>query len=362
MVDSFSLRAPRMRRSLGRMRPQALLAALLLLAISACGTGGNTVHKSYVPSCLKVSGQPADQHNTWSPTAPMPTRRYLLAAATGCDGSVYAIGGLAAMTEEANSDVGLSATVEVYTPSTGTWTAAASMPTPRAGLGAATGHDGRIYTIGGSVDEQFGSSSIVEVYDPKSNAWSTALPLPIPLANVGATTDAEGNIYAIGPDVMEIYEADKNAWKTAAAMPKKRDRMVVAAGRDNKIYAFGGYDESSNSGPVATAEVYDPRTGKWSELASMPSPLGQTAGVTGLDGKIYVIGGDVKFSAGSQSATSFVYDPKTNSWSKIAPLPEGRNSHAAAIGPDGRIYVMGGDTGSTEERIGTTRRVDAYTP
>ncbi|MGW9432768.1 Kelch repeat-containing protein [Streptomyces decoyicus] len=161
---------------------------------------------------------------------------------------------------------------------------------------------------------------------------------------------------------MEIYEPNKKAWKTAATMPTKRTRMVVTAGTDDKIYAIGGYGASANKGPVATAEVYDPRTGKWSRLASMPSPLGQTAGATGLDGRIYVFGGDTSFGPGSQSAIAFAYDPKTNSWTKIAPLPEARNTHAAAIGGDGRIYVMGGDTGTTEQTLGATRRVDAYTP
>src|SRR5262245_6651400 len=59
-----------------------------------------------------------------------------LAAVTGRDGHIYAIGG---------NDV---ATVEGYDPASDTWTTRASMPTARGGLAAVAGPDGRIYAIG----------------------------------------------------------------------------------------------------------------------------------------------------------------------------------------------------------------------
>jgi hypothetical protein len=71
----------------------------------------------------------------------MPTARYLLAAATGCDGRIYAIGGY-------NGSIILN-TVEAYDPATNAWTTVAPMPTARWLLAAATGSDGRIYAIGG---------------------------------------------------------------------------------------------------------------------------------------------------------------------------------------------------------------------
>jgi hypothetical protein len=57
----------------------------------------------------------------------------------GPDNLIYAIGG-----------VGGPNIVEAYNPSTNKETAVAPMPTARHGLAAVTGTDGRIYAIGGT--------------------------------------------------------------------------------------------------------------------------------------------------------------------------------------------------------------------
>jgi len=69
------------------------------------------------------------------------------------------------------------------------------MPTFRV-VFAAVALNGRIYAIGGS--QGFGSSlNTVEVYDPSSNSWSTAAGMLT--ARYGlAAADANGLIYAVG--------------------------------------------------------------------------------------------------------------------------------------------------------------------
>src|SRR5439155_19023786 len=95
--------------------------------------------------------------NSWATVAPMATGREGLAAATGPDGLVYAIGGT--NTGESTS----LNTVEAYPPGTNGWVTAASMPTARFLLAAATGPDGRIYAIGGN--DSSSNINIVEAYD-----------------------------------------------------------------------------------------------------------------------------------------------------------------------------------------------------
>src|ERR1019366_3839084 len=107
-------------------------------------------------------------------------------------------------------------------------------------------------------------------------------------------------------------------------------------------------------------KVYDPATNKWSQAASMPGPLDETTAVTGPDGRIYIPGGQDTY-AGPPVNTVYVYTPDTNTWAKTTPLPIARYSQTAALGPDKRIYVIGGDTGSTEQHSGITTRVDVLT-
>jgi hypothetical protein len=88
----------------------------------------------------------------------MPTARDGLAAAI-VSGKIYAIGG-------ANS-TGYLNTVEVYDPSSDSWSTAASMPTARAGL-AVIPVDGKIYAIG---DRRKNSAAV--------NLWKSMIPVPI---------------------------------------------------------------------------------------------------------------------------------------------------------------------------------------
>jgi hypothetical protein len=45
-----------------------------------------------------------------------------------------------------------------------------------------------------------------------------------------------------------------------------------------------------------------------------------------------------------------------NSWTTVAPMPTAREQLAAALGPDGRIYAIGGGEGNV-----ATATVEAYT-
>ncbi len=123
-----------------------------------------------VPPGFRRSGG-MNAGNVWLPMATMPTARFALAAAA-VNGKIYATGGYSGY----NSSGGLlTSTVEVYDPSTNTWSTAASMPTARFGLAAAA-VNGKIYAIGG-VNSSGGSEvflNTVEVYDPATNTWSTA--------------------------------------------------------------------------------------------------------------------------------------------------------------------------------------------
>jgi hypothetical protein len=80
--------------------------------------------------------------------------------------------------------------------SSGSWSSVASMLTTRAHLAAATGSDGRIYAIGGAGRRP--RYSTVEAYDPKTNAWSTVAPMPTARAELAAAMGPDGRIYAIG--------------------------------------------------------------------------------------------------------------------------------------------------------------------
>jgi N-acetylneuraminic acid mutarotase len=231
----------------------------------------------------------------------MPTARFGLAA-VAVNGKIYAIGGRNYGT---NTVFNL---VEVYDPSTNTWTSASSpnppapAPTARTGLGAVA-VSGKIYAFGG-INNTNTVLNTVEVYDPSTNTWSTTTPAGQPLATMvtaryafGAAT-VNGQIYAIGGNVngvttnsAEAYNPSTNTWSEVFFPPTSRQNLAAAT-LNGKIYAVGGDSVGNNPSPNAgtTVEVYDTSSKTWSQAASLLTAHDGTA-ATDANGFIYVIGG-----------------------------------------------------------------------
>ncbi|WP_165220104.1 kelch repeat-containing protein [Aquisphaera insulae] len=126
---------------------------------------------------------------------------------------------------------------------------------------------------------------------------------------------------------------------------------LAAAQSGGKIYIIGGY----SGGILSTVQSYDPATQTLSTVAPLPIAIYDHAATTGPDGTVYVLGGDS--DSGSYLDTAYTYNPATDTWTQVASLPTGRDYLSAATGPDGKIYAIGGHTS-----LGYTTEVDAYDP
>jgi N-acetylneuraminic acid mutarotase len=153
-----------------------------------------------------------------------------------------------------------------------------------------------------------------------------------------------------------VYEYDPggNAWTQKKPMPHPLHHAAVAV-RNGKMYLFGGFDLPPSGppgwNPVHDAWEYDPATDGWRALAPMPTARG--AGVAAVGGgKFYVIGGAGPMPDASAPTirprqpqrslgTVEEYDPATNTWRARSSLPTPCN-HMGAEEVDGKIYVIGG--------------------
>jgi virginiamycin B lyase len=122
-------------------------------------------------------------------------------------------------------------------------------------------------------------------------------------------------------------------------MPTARSGPAAVTGTDGIIYVIGGY----NGTYLGTVEAYDPTSNTWAARPPMPTPRSQLAAVCGLDGLIYAIGGSNPGIGSGTLATLEVFNPQTSAWTAAPPMPAGRFGLAAAAGPDGLIYAMGGN-------------------
>ena len=316
--------------------------------------------------------------DTWTTVAPMPTARGFLATGV-VDGKLYALGG-----SSSTDDDNAIATVEMYDPATNTWAAVAPMPTARSNLAAGV-MDGKLYAVGGyyTDDETDTNLSTVEVYDPAANTWATAAPMPTARASLAAGVMG-GNLYAVGGEdddqnplnVVEMLPSppqpppqpshgarewrEEATWAAVAPMPTARSDL--AAGMlEGKLYALGGYIPRGDSfESINTVEMYDPAANKWAAVAPMPTARANlAAGV--MDGKLYTLGGYESVSGSGDEVRDTVekYDPATNTWAAMAPMPTARASLATGV-VDGKLYAVGGeDSGGL--RLDTVEKYDPAT-
>jgi hypothetical protein len=220
---------------------------------------------------------------------------------------------------------------------------------------------------------QLGTFRYREKYPPGQGSGATPTALPGAGANVtGTWTQARpmlthrsehgaavlgGKIYVVGgfsgPDrnytgvsrEVEVYDPGADAWSKVAPIPDALHHAAVSAS-DSLLYVTGGYMTSDDPRAgsawveVKTTWVYDPRSDKWSRAADMPQPRAAHASAF-VNGKLYVIGG----LAASVSTGLHVYDPATGAWNtSLPPMPQVRE-HLSAVGLDGKLYVIGGRNG-----------------
>lgn len=119
-------------------------------------------------------------------------------------------------------------------------------------------------------------------------------------------------------------------------MPTPRSEMP-AVELGGVIYLPGGF------GGERILEAYDPASDTWSRLAPLPS--GRQHGMAAAHaGRLYFFGGGLGLSF-DPTDNAWVYDPQADSWSDLPPMPEPRFA-GAAVSQGDAIYVIGGTGGS----------------
>jgi N-acetylneuraminic acid mutarotase len=251
------------------------------------------------------------------------------------------------------------------------WKLEDPLSSSRYALAATTAPDGSIYVIGGASVATV--LDIVDIIQPHGHGSLSGPPLPFPRYRHTAVTGGDGRIYAIGGSnpggvggaVLNSVVAltpGAQQWVSVAPMPTGRQLLGASTGLDGRLYVLGGADDLN---VFNTLEIYNPVIGQWTAGAPMPTPRYGLAVATAQDGRIFAIGG---MPQGVFQILDVVeaYTPTTNSWTTVAPIPPPLRALAnAATGPDGRIYLIGGCelviTPSGPDCV-DSNRVDAYTP
>jgi DNA-binding CsgD family transcriptional regulator len=170
--------------------------------------------------------------------------------------------------------------------------------------------------------------------------WDELTPLPVRRARMGIAS-LGSSIYVVGGSVedgptgrLDIYDIDTTLWRSGTARPAALANVGIVA-LTEKLLVPGGCDASGT--PQAITHLYDPKNDTWSEGASLPQPLCAYA-LAVYDERAYLFGG---WNGATYQAVGYVYDSANDTWTEIARPAEARGFGAAATLAD-RIFYVGG--------------------
>ena len=130
-------------------------------------------------------------------------------------------------------------------------------------------------------------------------------------------------------------------WTEFAPLLKPNSEIAVAQ-VDNLVFVIGGYPSTRVF--EDTVQIYDALTDTWQLGPPLPQRMHHTMAV-GVNGKVYVIGGETSASGvadqGLYLDTVYEYDPQNSGWTQKSSMPTQRSAGAWGV-IDGKIYVVGG--------------------
>jgi prepilin-type N-terminal cleavage/methylation domain-containing protein len=178
-------------------------------------------------------------------------------------------------------------------PTLGSWATKAPMSTARNGLSLG-GHNGTIYAAGGWNGFHL---TTLEAYNAITNTWAAKASILGPQTHAasgvinGVLYLAGGTNCCVETNTFTAYDIGTNSWTIKPNMPTVRQGAVggVIGG---KLYVAGGINTQNQAGrpPLATLEMFDPGTNGWSSLAPMPTARSVSGGGV-VNGIFYVVGG-----------------------------------------------------------------------
>ena len=177
-----------------------------------------------------------------------------------------------------------------------------------------------------------------------AGSWSTATALPADLLDAGGAAIGT-KIYVVagktsaGPQrTLRIYDTVARTWSTGPLLPGSAVENPAVTVVDGRLHVMGG-STSAFSGAVSSAARYDPGTNTWTALPPMPAARAGAAAVT-VGSTVWVVGG---MSGGASLATTLRYDTVAKTWSAGPQLATARDNPGAAV-VAGRIHAFGGRT------------------
>ncbi len=267
---------------------------------------------------------------------------------------------------------GYDISAELYDPASGAFSATGSLPADLSNQTASLLADGRVLVAGGGPG---GSPlALAELYDPGNATFSPTGPMTVARASHTATVLADGRVLIAGGDTAhgnagqttlasaEVYDPKTGTFSPTGSMTIPRTCATATLLADGRVLVAGGNpDDWGMASSLASAEMYDPATGTFSATGSMHKPRCDATSTLLPDGRVLVAGGFFITAGTGMDASAELYDPKTGTFSLTGPMATARAWHTSTLLGDGRVLVTGGVSGASASSVASAELYDPKT-
>jgi len=309
------------------------LQVFLVALTSASLAVGVTALRTVVPA-VSYAG-------SVSPAAPMLEARSGHTATLLPDGRVLIAGGM-----RRNQDFYRSA--ELYDPATGKFQPTGEMSIARVGHIAVLLRSGKVLIAGGWIG--YGTTDSAELYDPENGKFRVIGKMTVRRARPSATLLTNGDVLLAGggdhdgPDgaiaSAEIFHADTLRFQPTGSLRRPRSGHTATLLHDGRVLIAGG----GSGGLIAGAELYDPKTGTFNETGSLLTPRHKhTVGLL-ADGRVLIAGGSDERDWHGTMNSAEIYDPRTGKFTATSSLNDSRFKlpDESVLLPSGKLLIAGG--------------------
>jgi len=285
----------------------------------------------------------------WTVTGSMASSRLGHSAALLPNGLVLVAGGIGNITD--TGVVTVTATAELYNPSTGQWTATGSLNTARYGAGTALLQDGEVLVAGG-VNPMDGTLASAELYDPTKGTWKNTGSMNDPRSTHAALLQ-NGQVLMAGGNgnTAELYS--NGHWTLTSSMVFTHPASSAAPLTNGDALIFGGHLASYSS------EFYNPSTNLWARTGNIAvNPPNGPLTLLGT-GKVLLAGGESGYGT---DALCRLYDSSSNAWLLTGSMNQTRTSHSATRLLNGQVLAAGGEFKNSSGTFTFLASAELYTP
>jgi N-acetylneuraminic acid mutarotase len=267
---------------------------------------------------------------------------------------------------------------ELYDLASGHCSSTGSMSTARDGHTATLLSTGQVSVAGGfntSPNGSFNYLSSAEVYNPACGTWTVTGSMSTAREAHTATLLPNGQVLVAGGEAFingspvifasaELYNPASGSWTETSSMSVAREQHTATLLPRSQVLVAGGFHFGANfNDSLSSAELYTPAMGKWAATGSINTARCGHNAVLLLSGQALVLDGVDQSSAGTFNLNSTaLYDAATGKWTVNGnAFQSGSSGFSVTLLGTGKVLIAGGVAG-VYPHTHITRTAELYDP